>query len=97
MTMQGLESQYDSWKTGEDPPEEPTDRERLVYAGLISLREEDFEPYFSHYACDYCNSSLGGNRYDIVGRLFTAYREVKDWDVWELDVCEDCFTHLMGA
>jgi len=50
---------------------------------------ENSEPYFDKSSCDACNSSLGGNRYDVNCRLNGASGEIIT-----IAVCEDCFVEL---
>lgn len=50
------------------------------------------EGYFSRAACDSCNDTLGGQRYDIVG-----LNAGDDPELWvEFSVCVDCYYELIG-
>ena len=50
------------------------------------------EGYFSWFDCDYCNCSLGGQRYNIVG--LNAGDSPDDW--LSLSVCSDWYVELCG-
>lgn len=58
--------------------------------GIYNLSPASEEPYFSRYPCECCNSSLGGDRYDFVGRLGKRH----DAEITELSCCTDCFGYL---
>ncbi len=57
---------------------------------LSPVTNKTQEPYFSSKPCECCSSTLGGNRYDFVGKLGKNH----DADKIELSCCVDCYTYL---
>jgi hypothetical protein len=51
----------------------------------------DAEPYFSWSSCDCCQSSLGGDRYEVVG--YRLNKREKN----EYSICVDCYLAVNGV
>jgi len=58
--------------------------------GVFNLSPAAKEPHFSSADCECCGDSLGGGRYDFVGRLGKKH----DAEIIELSCCADCFGYL---
>lgn len=48
------------------------------------------EEFFSRFACDCCQSTLAGDRYEIQAR------HTESNDIFNYDVCVDCYPELCG-
>ena len=58
--------------------------------GIVCLSPAvDAEPYFSWSPCECCGSCLGGDRYDLTGRLDSV-----TGDFIEVSCCVDCYSFL---
>ena len=58
--------------------------------GIYNLSPTAAESYFSWYPCKCCGNTLGGDRYDFIGRMGKAH----DSEIIELSCCVDCFGYL---
>ena len=52
----------------------------------LQAQEQEPEPYFSWYACDCCDRSLGGDRIDCKGFNPTEKKIYTDYSI-----CMDCY------
>lgn len=60
--------------------------------GIYYLSPNATLPYFSSHPCECCGSSLGGNRYDFIGKLGKKHNA----EIIELSCCKDCFNYLFA-
>ena len=58
---------------------------------IFNLSPAGKDPYFSWHPCELCRETLGGDRYDFIGRYFED-NNVKE--IIELSCCVDCFEYL---
>jgi hypothetical protein len=58
---------------------------------IDELVDIDAEPYFSWSSCDCCQSSLGGDRYEVAG--FRLNKREKH----EYSICVDCYLAVNGV